>query len=215
MDARSNESESRRSMAGLRLQAVGVFLGFLVFVLLVYVAGMLSVGLLPMSFLASAGVLGLLAAACWVTGSTVRGGVKSSASHRGDEPRRGLKRSRRDSGLREHDVGQAGSRMAWSPFDFGKSLGSRGSEGGVIVLDDELDAGARITIERGGVIAPYAITCGVYGCMVHTRFFSTEAGAREQCEAKKPALAELVASLVAAGGAAAEDLCTRFVDRFP
>jgi hypothetical protein len=105
--------------------------------------------------------------------------------------------------------------MEWYPFESGKSLGSRGSEDGVIVLDDELDAGARITIEHGGQVAPYAITCGVYGCMVHTRFFSTETEARVQCEAMKLALAELVSSLVEAGDASAGDLCARFVERFP
>ena len=77
----SNEPESRRSMAGLRLQAVGVFLGFLAFVVCLHFAAMLSVGLLPWGFLASAGVVGLLAAACWMTGFAVRGSAKSSSSH--------------------------------------------------------------------------------------------------------------------------------------
>lgn len=105
--------------------------------------------------------------------------------------------------------------MEWYPFESGNSLGSCGSEGGVIILDEELDAGARITIEHGGKDAPYAITCGVYGCMVHTRFFSTEAEAREQCAAMQVALAELVASLATADFASVGDLCVRFVDRFP
>jgi hypothetical protein len=68
-------------MAGLRLQAVGVFLGFLAFVVFLHFAAVLSVGLLPWGFLASAGVVGLLAAACWVVGGLLRGRVKSDSSH--------------------------------------------------------------------------------------------------------------------------------------
>ncbi len=104
--------------------------------------------------------------------------------------------------------------MEWGPFDSGKSLGSRGSEGG-IVLDDELDAGARITIEHGGHTAPYSITCGVYGCMAHTRFFSTEAKVSEQCDEMKAALSELLEALEKGGLESAGDLCSGFVERFP
>jgi hypothetical protein len=59
-----------------------------------------------------------------------------------------------------------------------------GTEGGVIVMDDAHDLGARITLEKfdggGG-----AITCGIYEWMVHTRFFDTEASARQAFEAMK------------------------------
>jgi hypothetical protein len=60
----------------------------------------------------------------------------------------------------------------------------RGTEGGIIILDEEHDLGARITLERfeggGG-----AITCGIYGWMVHTRFFDTEADPRAEVELMK------------------------------
>ena len=105
----------------------------------------------------------------------------------------------------------------WKPFDSGRSLGVVGSEGGSILLDDEYPGGARITIERGGHIAPYSITCGIYGWMAHTRFFSTEAEARNECAEMKPALSALMRSLGSAadGGEIAADSCARFIERFP
>ncbi|HZF12477.1 MAG TPA: hypothetical protein VFE33_27115 [Thermoanaerobaculia bacterium] len=105
----------------------------------------------------------------------------------------------------------------WKPFDSGRSLGGRGSEGGVILLDDEHVDGARITIERGGSTAPFSITCGVYGWLAHTRFFGTEAEAQKECAEMKVALTDLLGKLDECG----EDLrsagehCSEFVERFP
>lgn len=64
--------------------------------------------------------------------------------------------------------------MDWRAFDGGSTLGERGSENGVILLDEEHPVGARITLERSGYTAPFSITCGVYGALVHTRFFQGE-----------------------------------------
>ena len=46
----------------------------------------------------------------------------------------------------------------WRPFESGSSIGATGSEGGKILLDEEHDAGARITLEQGPKI-PFSITC--------------------------------------------------------
>lgn len=43
--------------------------------------------------------------------------------------------------------------------------GAKGSEGGMIVKDEEYKESCRITLEKGG-----DITCGIYGEMVHTVF---------------------------------------------
>src|SRR5471030_401570 len=67
--------------------------------------------------------------------------------------------------------------MAWKPFAFNKEVGARGSEGGIILHDDEHELGARITLERDCGTAPFAITCGIYGWFFHTRFFGAEAEA--------------------------------------
>jgi hypothetical protein len=72
--------------------------------------------------------------------------------------------------------------MQWIRFNDGASIGQRGSENGVILRDDEHSLGARITLERDGAIAPFSITCGLYGWMVHTRFFSTQQEAEAEYE---------------------------------
>ena len=64
--------------------------------------------------------------------------------------------------------------MGWQPTENGGTLGTAGSEGGVILRDEEHDLGARITLERHCSIAPFAVTCGIYGWFFHTRFASTE-----------------------------------------
>ena len=85
------------------------------------------------------------------------------------------------------------------------------------MLDEEHTDGARITLERDGDIAPFSITCGVYGWMFHTRFFGEEAEARSQYDAMKVALSDLVRLNVpeADGGRTfAGDEFSEFVDRF-
>lgn len=78
--------------------------------------------------------------------------------------------------------------MQWVSFDNGATIGQIGSESGVIVRDSEHPLGARITLERAGSFAPYSITCGIYGCMAHTCFFSTEVEASQQFELMAAAL---------------------------
>ena len=84
--------------------------------------------------------------------------------------------------------------MAWVPLDNGTTVGHRGgSENGIIVRDEEHDLGARITLERGADIAPFAITCGIYGWMFHTRFLGAEVDATAEFERMKDRLAEILA----------------------
>ena len=83
----------------------------------------------------------------------------------------------------------------WAPFDGGRTIGTAGSESGIILADDEHGDGARITLERDGAIAPFAITCGIYGWMMHTRWFSDEAAARRDFDAMKHALEAIARSI--------------------
>ena len=64
--------------------------------------------------------------------------------------------------------------MPWFPIDHGETIGAEGSEGGSILRDEEYHDSARITLERECRSSAFAITCGVYGFMVHTRFFESE-----------------------------------------
>jgi hypothetical protein len=82
--------------------------------------------------------------------------------------------------------------MKWYDIDDGKSIGQTGSEGGNIIADDEYKSMARITIEKNGQTAPFSITCGIYGWMVHTRFFDTLEEARKQMELMKSKLESIV-----------------------
>lgn len=62
----------------------------------------------------------------------------------------------------------------------------------IIVRDDEYGGESRITLERDGAISPFAITCGVYGWMVHTRFFGTLDEAESEYARMQPELAAIV-----------------------
>lgn len=82
----------------------------------------------------------------------------------------------------------------WNPYEPDSTGEPKGSEGGVVVADEEYSDGARITLERdcpSGV--PFAITCGVYGLMFHTRFLGDDGTeARAQYEQMKTDLALIV-----------------------
>lgn len=84
------------------------------------------------------------------------------------------------------------SGLEWSPVDDGATIGTAGSEGGAIVRDDEHPLGSRITLERCGGSPPFAVTCGIYGSMVHTAFATTEAEASAMYEAMRDRLSELL-----------------------
>lgn len=112
--------------------------------------------------------------------------------------------------------------MGWEPFDHGKSIGSVGTEGGTILIDDEHDLGARITLERDGHIAPFSITCGIYGWTFHTRFFADRAEGERELEEMKAVLSNILTLIPET----TDPLCdrkmrdvgeaiSRFVERFP
>ena len=114
------------------------------------------------------------------------------------------------------------SEDAWYAFDGGHTIGAPGSERGVILADEEHDDGARITLERDGGIAPFAITCGIYGWMMHTRSFSDAAQARRDYDAMKQALGAIASAIpmtsdpdVEARTDATLAAIGEFVERFP
>lgn len=59
-------------------------------------------------------------------------------------------------------------------------IGTVGSESGTIILDLEYSDGARITLEKETSIAPFAITVGVYGLLMHTIYCSDESEATQK-----------------------------------
>jgi len=112
--------------------------------------------------------------------------------------------------------------MTWTVFDAGNSIGQRGSEGGIILQNDEHSLGARITLEQDGSIAPFSITCGIYGWMFHTRFFGSQQEAESEYEQMKVEMADIlnVIPLTSAPKddekmALVSDAISKFVERNP
>jgi len=81
---------------------------------------------------------------------------------------------------------------SWRPFEDGATLSLPGSEEGTVIRDEEHSLGARITLERAASVAPFAITCGIYGWMMHTRFLTSEAEAESQYDLMKNSLSALL-----------------------
>ncbi len=109
----------------------------------------------------------------------------------------------------------------WAPFGGGSSLAQRGSEGGLILRDDEHQLGSRITLEEGGS-TPFSITCGIYGWMFHTRFCGGQTEASAEFDRMKESLSSILALIPRADDPQAEEKCravtdsiTAFVERFP
>lgn len=110
--------------------------------------------------------------------------------------------------------------MDWQPFENGATIGQRGSEDGVVVRDDEHKLGARITLEQECRHAPFAITCGIYGWMFHTRYVSSRA--EPEYESMLAGLADVLCLIPFADDPDADAKCQRvshaiqqFVARFP
>ena len=82
---------------------------------------------------------------------------------------------------------------AWHAFDNGRTIGTTGSEGR-IVIDEEHPAGIRVTLEENGE-ARYSITRGIYGSMVHSCFFGSEPEARETLVRMKSRLLQIADTL--------------------
>jgi hypothetical protein len=80
----------------------------------------------------------------------------------------------------------------WYVFKNGESIGQAGSESGRILRDDEHEDRARVTLEHG-TNNRFTITCGIYGWMVHTRFFDSETAALMGFDETKEELATILA----------------------
>lgn len=74
------------------------------------------------------------------------------------------------------------ARAGWDRYDGGNTLGTKGSEQGIVIVDLESINGARVTLEHGAHIAPFSITFGIYGLMFHTHFCNDREEARSYIE---------------------------------
>lgn len=110
----------------------------------------------------------------------------------------------------------------WETFENGTSLGQNGTEGGTILRDDEHPWGARITLESDASFAAFAITCGIYSWMMHTRFIKTRQQADADYDAIKTELARILDLVPLSDDPERDEKLTQvsdaisgFVDRFP
>lgn len=112
--------------------------------------------------------------------------------------------------------------ISWEAFDNGQSIGELGGEDGVIERDDAFKGMARITLESNTLLAPFTVTCNIFGWMVHTRYFGKRNIADSEFEKMKPELARISALLPGDPGDLADqdfaDLTQElkmFVEKFP
>ncbi len=68
----------------------------------------------------------------------------------------------------------------WHVHAAGLTLGRPGSDQGIVLLDEDCSLGARITLERGGDTAPFAITAGVSGHFTQIAYADSETDGRRK-----------------------------------
>jgi hypothetical protein len=111
--------------------------------------------------------------------------------------------------------------LNWQPFADGETIGTTGTDDGRIVRDEEHLEGARITLEQGCKHAPFAITCGIYGWMIHTCFFAEQWIAEASFDQMKDEIAWILARIPRDASAdieeqvdAVEEAIAQFTERF-
>jgi len=104
---------------------------------------------------------------------------------------------------------------SWFAYDDGRSIGKVSSEGGVILLDEEHPAGARITLKRGSGYV--SVSCNIYEKMDHTRFFGTVSEAQREFRNMKSSLDEVMNMIESTGSRDIKvwESISEFVRRFP
>lgn len=109
----------------------------------------------------------------------------------------------------------------WREYDEGFSIGTSGADGGIITRDEEHAGGARITLEEESSFAPFAVACGIYGWMFHTRYFSDKDEANREFERMKIDLDDILQAIPAEEDAdedalaAVSEEISDFVEKYP
>jgi len=103
----------------------------------------------------------------------------------------------------------------WQPYNHGRSIGVRGSEGGTIVRDEEHPQGARMTIKQGKDYV--SVSCSISGMVDHTRFFKGMKAAEREYSTMQAELAGVMDSISCSKAAdiKAWEAISGFVARFP
>jgi len=103
----------------------------------------------------------------------------------------------------------------WIPYNNGRSIGLRGSEGSEIVRDEEHPHGARMTIKQGqGYVS---VSCNIAGKIDHTRFFDGMNVAEREYKAMQKELERVISTLSSqdVNEIKVWETISNFVARFP
>jgi hypothetical protein len=103
----------------------------------------------------------------------------------------------------------------WQPYNRGRSIGITGSEGGMIIRDEEHPLGARMTIKQGKDYV--SVSCNISGMIDHTRFFKGMKAAEREYVTMQVELAKVMDSISFAKAADIKvwEAISEFVARFP
>ena len=104
---------------------------------------------------------------------------------------------------------------AWVVYEQGSTLGTRGSEEGTIIRDEDYDNESHITLEENARAIPFAITCWIRNWLVHTRYFGDRIVAQQSYEEMKQELARIVELIRNLDDPEVGPLLDEFVKRFP
>jgi hypothetical protein len=104
---------------------------------------------------------------------------------------------------------------SWSIYNKGRTIGTTGAEGGLILSDEVNEAGARITLKRGNSYV--SVSLHIQGWMDHTRFFNTDADAQREYRAMRSAIASVLNIINTEGVSEIKiwEAISDFVRRFP
>lgn len=103
----------------------------------------------------------------------------------------------------------------WQPYNRGRSIGVKGSEGGRIVRDEEHPLGARMTIKQGKDYV--SVSCSISGKIDHTRFFKEMKAAEREYSTMQNEMTKVIRAISCARAADIKvwEALSEFVARFP
>ena len=77
----------------------------------------------------------------------------------------------------------------WQPYNNGTTVGTKGPQGDVILMDETHPDGARMTIKRG--IKYVSVSCNINNWINHTRFFDKLPDAKREYILMKASILEV------------------------
>jgi hypothetical protein len=104
---------------------------------------------------------------------------------------------------------------SWQPYNRGRSIGVKGSEGSKIIRDEEHPLGACMTIKQGQDYV--SVSCTISGKIDHTRFFKDMTAAEREYATMEKELAMVIGAVSSAKAADIKvwEAISGFVARFP